>query len=80
MNKIIIYFYNSANKGWPYVNGSAYHPGFVIINKFNKSDIIQRSNLNEPLLTPTFAWDEGIYPYTCKNPNVVFLEAAVMFN
>eukprot|EP01083_Nonionella_stella_P015627 43749_1 len=72
-----IFFYNSANKGWPNANNTAYHPGFVIIDRYNKSNIVQRSGLNEPLLSPTFAWDEGKYPYTCNAKNVVFLEAAV---
>ena len=41
---------------------------------------LQRSDLNEPLLTPNRAWEKGIYPYNCNVPNVIFLEAAVMFN
>eukprot|EP01084_Bolivina_argentea_P143603 252129_1 len=74
-----IFFYNSMTKGFPNAKESGYHPGFVIINKYNKSDIIQRSGLSEPLISPTLSWEQGIYPYTCNVPRVVFLEAAEMF-
>ena len=69
-----IFFYNAATVGWPDEPGSAYHPGWVILDGNDPSVIKQRSE--EPLLTPQFAWELGTLPYTCNVPNVVFLEAA----
>lgn len=74
LNGDYIFFYNSATLGWPDEAGSAYHPGWVILDGKDPSVIKQRSE--EPLLTPTFAWELGTLPYTCNVPNVVFLEAA----
>ena len=60
--------------GWPDEEGSAYHPGWVILDGSDPTQIKQRSA--EPLMSPMFAWDQGTSPYTCNVPNVVFLEAA----
>ena len=69
-----LFFYNSATIGWPSAAGSAYHPGWVILDKDDPTIIKQRSQ--EPLMGPAYAWEEGIAPYTCNVPNVIFLEAA----
>ena len=74
LNGDYIFFYNSAMLGWPSTPGSAYHPGWVILDRDDPTVIKQRSNV--PLLTPEFAWELGDLPYTCNAPNVVFLEAA----
>jgi predicted GH43/DUF377 family glycosyl hydrolase len=74
LNGDYIFFYNSATVGWPDEPGSAYHPGWVILDGKDPSVIKQRSE--EPLLTPQYAWETGATPYTCNVPNVVFLEAA----
>jgi predicted GH43/DUF377 family glycosyl hydrolase len=74
LNGDYIFFYNSATTGWPDEPGSAYHPGWVILDGQDPSVIKQRSE--EPLLTPTYAWELGTQPYTCNVPNVIFLEAA----
>jgi predicted GH43/DUF377 family glycosyl hydrolase len=74
LNGDYIFFYNSATVGWPDQPGSAYHPGWVILDGKDPSVIKQRSS--EPLLTPQYAWELGTLPYTCNVPNVVFLEAA----
>lgn len=74
LNGDYIFFYNSASTGWPDQAGSAYHPGWVILDRADPSIIKQRSS--EPLMTPEFAWELGTLPYTCNVPNVIFLEAA----
>ena len=74
LNGDYIFFYNSATVGWPNEPGSAYHPGWVILDRKDPTVIKQRSEV--PLLTPEFAWELGTLPYTCNVPNVVFLEAA----
>lgn len=74
LNGDYIFFYNSATVGWPDEPGSAYHPGWVILDGKNPRVIKQRSE--QPLLTPEFAWELGTAPYTCNVPNVIFLEAA----
>eukprot|EP00428_Durinskia_dybowskii_P060793 CAMPEP_0170364594 /NCGR_PEP_ID=MMETSP0117_2-20130122/5458_1 /TAXON_ID=400756 /ORGANISM="Durinskia baltica, Strain CSIRO CS-38" /LENGTH=356 /DNA_ID=CAMNT_0010619107 /DNA_START=90 /DNA_END=1160 /DNA_ORIENTATION=+ len=74
LNGDYVFFYNSATVGWPDEPGSAYHPGWVILDGKDPSVIKQRSE--EPLLTPTYAWELGTLPYTCNVPNVIFLEAA----
>eukprot|EP00440_Ansanella_granifera_P054902 gb/GFBE01059516.1/.p1 GENE.gb/GFBE01059516.1/~~gb/GFBE01059516.1/.p1 ORF type:complete len:389 (+),score=77.20 gb/GFBE01059516.1/:1-1167(+) len=72
-----LFFYNSAETGWP--KKGAYHPGFVIINGSDKTQILQRSAKDKPLLSPNLPWQKGTLPYTCNAPNVIFVEAAVMF-
>lgn len=74
LNGDYLFFYNSATLGWPTGNGSAYHPGWVILDRDDPTIIKQRSAV--PLLTPEFAFETGEVPYTCNAPNVVFLEAA----
>jgi predicted GH43/DUF377 family glycosyl hydrolase len=69
-----LFFYNSATTGWPTAEDTAYHPGWVILDKDDPSVILQRSE--DPLMGPEYAWDKGDAPYTCNVPNVVFLEAA----
>lgn len=69
-----LFFYNSATLGWPDEEGSAYHPGWVILDGTDPTVIKQRSE--EPLLSPEFAFEFGTPPYTCNVPNVIFLEAA----
>jgi predicted GH43/DUF377 family glycosyl hydrolase len=63
-----IFFHNSANQT------HAYHPGFVILNGANPTQILQRSS--NAILSPTRDWEIGAYPAKCNVPNVVFLEAA----
>lgn len=63
-----LFFYNSWNQS------EAYHPGYLILDGQNPGRILQRSS--EPILTPDKAWSEGVAPYACNVPNVVFLEAA----
>jgi predicted GH43/DUF377 family glycosyl hydrolase len=65
----IIFFHNSAN-----ATMHAYHPGFVIINGSDPTQILQRSET--PILSPTRDWEIGSYPAECNVANVVFLEAA----
>ena len=74
LNGDYIFFYNSATVGWPDDPDSAYHPGWVILDRKDPSVIKQRAEV--PLLTPQFAWELGVLPYTCNVPNVIFLEAA----
>jgi predicted GH43/DUF377 family glycosyl hydrolase len=69
-----IFFYNSASLGWPNAEGSAYHPGWVILDGDTPSVVKYRCE--EPLLSPQFNFEFGVDPYTCNAPNVVFLEAA----
>lgn len=70
-----LFFYNSAQLGWPEDPATAYHVGWVILDGRDPSRILQRSS--EPLMTPQFAWETGVAPYACNVPNVVFLEAAI---
>ena len=63
-----LFFYNSWNQS------QAYHPGYVILDGRVPGRILQRSDA--PILSPDVAWTEGVAPYTCNVPNVVFLEAA----
>jgi predicted GH43/DUF377 family glycosyl hydrolase len=74
LNGDYLFFYNSATVGWPDEPGSAYHPGWVILDGQDPRIIKQRSE--RPLLTPAFTWELGTEPYTCNVPNVIFLEAA----
>lgn len=69
-----LFFYNSAQLGWPDDLKTAYHVGWLILDGNNPTNILQRSS--EPLLGPKYAWEEGVAPYACNVPNVVFLEAA----
>lgn len=69
-----IFFYNSASLGFPSDPEAAYHVGWVILDKENPKLIIDRSS--EPLITPKFAWEIGVEPYSCNVGQVVFLEAA----
>lgn len=69
-----LFLYNSATIGWPDEEGSAYHPGWVILDGKNPRVIKQRSDV--PLLSPEFDYEFGTSPYTCNVPNVIFLEAA----
>lgn len=69
-----LFFYNSAEVGWPEDLTKAYHVGYVILDGQNPAVIKQRSSA--PLLSPKYAWETGQSPYTCNAPNVVFLEAA----
>ncbi|CAM9147387.1 unnamed protein product, partial [Ectocarpus fasciculatus] len=69
-----LFFYNSAELGWPDDPATAYHPGWVILSGSDPTQIVARSE--EPLMGPKYAWETGEAPYTCNVPNVVFLEAA----
>jgi predicted GH43/DUF377 family glycosyl hydrolase len=69
-----LFFYNSASAGWPDAAGSAYNPGWVILDGANPSIIKQRSEV--PILSPMYNSEFGTTPYTCNVPNVIFLEAA----
>lgn len=48
--------------------------GWAILDGTDPTVIKARSE--EPLLTPQYAWEQGVAPYPCNAPNVVFLEAA----
>lgn len=63
-----IFFYNSWDS-----NGQ-FHPGFLILDGKQPGNILQRSS--SPLLSPDKAWSQGIAPFTCNVPDVIFLEAA----
>jgi predicted GH43/DUF377 family glycosyl hydrolase len=69
-----LFFYNSAELGWPTNTSTAYHVGYVILSGEDPSVVLQRSET--PLLGPKYAWEQGTSPYPCNVPNVVFLEAA----
>jgi predicted GH43/DUF377 family glycosyl hydrolase len=75
-----IFFYNSAEAGWPEDHDAggadqlAYNPGWVILDKTDPTIIKQRSDV--PILSPTYNFEYGTDPYICNVPNVVFLEAA----
>lgn len=69
-----LFFYNSAMEGFPDEPGSSYNVGYVILSGRNPTKILQRSDA--PLLSPTYAYEQGVSPYPCNVPNVVFLEAA----
>ena len=69
-----LFFYNSAQTGWPKDLTTAYHVGWVVLDAVDPSIIKARSS--EPLLSPAYAWEQGNAPYACNAPNVVFLEAA----
>jgi predicted GH43/DUF377 family glycosyl hydrolase len=68
-----LFFYNSAMLGWPDA-GTSYNVGYVILSGKDPKKVLQRSET--PLLSPEFAYQQGVSPYTCNMPNVVFLEAA----
>lgn len=46
----------------------------MILNGTDPTQILQRST--EPLLTPSFGWEQGVAPFECNVHRVVFLEAA----
>lgn len=69
-----VFFYNSAEQGWPDDLSKAYHPGWVILDGKDPTIIKARSEV--PLLSPENPWEKGQAPYACNAPNVVFLEAA----
>lgn len=64
----LFFLHNSANESL------AYHPGWVVTNGTDPTQVLQRSE--EPLLTPDEAWTIGAAPALCNVPSVVFLEAA----
>jgi predicted GH43/DUF377 family glycosyl hydrolase len=66
-----LFFYNSAEIGWPEDKSKAYHVGWVIIDGNNPAVILQRSEV--ALMGPEFSWEKGEKPYKCNVPNVVFL-------
>jgi predicted GH43/DUF377 family glycosyl hydrolase len=69
-----LFFYNSAQVGWPDDPATTYNVGWLILDGNDPSVILQRSE--EPLMRPKFAYEIGASPYACNVPNVVFLEAA----
>ena len=73
-NGDLLFFYNSAQVGWPKDLSTAYHVGWVILDGADPTVIKARSA--EPLLGPVHPWEQGVAPYACNAPNVVFLEAA----
>jgi predicted GH43/DUF377 family glycosyl hydrolase len=66
-----LFFYNSAEKGWPEDPKTAYHVGWVILDGNDPAKIKQRSEV--PLMGPEYSWEKGEAPYLCNVPNVVFL-------
>jgi predicted GH43/DUF377 family glycosyl hydrolase len=73
-NGDILFFYNSAQVGWPQDLSTAYHVGWVVLD--GKDPTIIKARSSEPLLGPIYPWEQGQSPYACNAPNVVFLEAA----
>lgn len=69
-----LFLYNSAISGWPNEPATSYNVGYVILSKDDPTVVLQRSE--QPILSPDFAYEQGVAPYTCNMPNVVFLEAA----
>eukprot|EP01105_Mastigella_eilhardi_P025331 TRINITY_DN6866_c0_g1_i2.p1 TRINITY_DN6866_c0_g1~~TRINITY_DN6866_c0_g1_i2.p1 ORF type:complete len:241 (-),score=40.28 TRINITY_DN6866_c0_g1_i2:98-820(-) len=69
------FIYNSWNLTWPSDPTSQYHPAWVVLDKKDPTVIVQRAS--EPFLYPTLAWEQGVAPYTCNAPRVLFVEGAV---
>ena len=69
-----VFFYNSAEIGWPKEEGSAYHVGYVILDGSDPTVVLSRSDV--PLLSPEYPFEKGLAPYGCNAPNVIFLEGA----
>jgi len=69
-----IFFYNSAEIGWPQDLTTAYHVGWAILDRDDPTVLKARSEV--PLLSPQYNWEQGLPSYACNAPNVVFLEAA----
>ncbi|CAM6001250.1 unnamed protein product [Sphagnum balticum] len=69
-----LFLYNSAQKGWPEDRNTAYHVGWVILDRNDPTKVLVRSE--SPLMGPETAWEKGESPYSCNAPNVIFLEAA----
>ena len=74
INGDLLFFYNSAQIGWPKDLTTTYNVGWVILDGIDPTIIKARSSV--PLLSPINAWEQGNTPYACNAPNVVFLEAA----
>lgn len=53
-----IFFYNSANIGWPDAAGSAYHVGYLLLDGNDPTIIKARSEV--PVMGPEYAWEQGI--------------------
>ena len=49
-----LFFYNSADKGWPDESTSSYHVGWVILDGQDPTKILQRSE--EPLMSSEYPW------------------------
>lgn len=69
-----LFFYNSAEIGWPKDLTTSYNVGWVILDGIDPTVIKERSL--HPLLSPVYSWETGTTPYACNAPNVIFLEAA----
>lgn len=73
-NGDILFFYNSAEVGWPQDLSTAYHVGWAILDGEDPTIVKARSDV--PLMGPLEDWETGTTPFACNAPNVVFLEAA----
>ena len=62
-------------KTWPTDATAQYHAAWVVLDGSLPSTIVQRAD--EPFLFPTLSWEQGVSPYTCNAPRVVFVEAAL---
>eukprot|EP01034_Spumella_vulgaris_P027658 gene27658-34408_t len=69
-----LFFYNSAMLNWPQDLKTSYNVGWVILDGTDPTTIVARSS--EPLMSPEVAWEQGVPPFACNAPNVVFLEGA----
>jgi predicted GH43/DUF377 family glycosyl hydrolase len=52
-----LFFYNSAENGWPDDLNTAYHVGYLILDGKDPSIIKQRSDT--PLMGPVYSWEQG---------------------
>ena len=73
-----LFFYNSAQIGFPHNISSSYNVGFLILDKNDVTNIKYRCK--SPILSPKYKWEFGLPPYQCNVPRVIFLEGAIKLN
>lgn len=52
-----LFFYNSAEIGWPDDTNTAYHVGYLILDGKDPTQIKVRSET--PLMGPEYSWEKG---------------------
>jgi len=70
-----LFLYNSARSGYTSPKPGydlQYNVGWAILDGKDPTKIIARCD--EPILTPTLAWETGKPPFLGLTPNVVFVE------